>query len=152
MSTLQNKKVALGFFEAILSGDNESAASMLTDDCEFFFAGDLPLSGRHPAAGGLAIWGSITAAIEGEATFNFGFVTAEEDRVAIEAESFGSSGDVKFNNQYHFLVRVRDGKICQLKEYFDTLHVWEIVNPMFEGMPRAARASNLDEISGSIRR
>ncbi|MFV0496418.1 nuclear transport factor 2 family protein [Mycobacterium sp.] len=150
MSALDNKQLAVDFLKAMHSGDHEAGASMLTDDCEFFLAGDMAKSGRLSAAGGLAIWAGITNAIQG-GTFNFGHVTAEQDRVSIEAESFGTINDVAFHNQHHFLIRVRNGKIYQFKEYFDTLHVWEIINSMFfDGMPRAQRTSNIDEITDSI--
>lgn len=50
-------------------------------------------------------------------------MTAEGDRVAIEVESHAETVDGRiYNNFYHFLVTVRDGKIVQIKEYFDTLH------------------------------
>ena len=123
-TTLANKETALGFFDAVLNGDSDRATSMLTDDCEFFFAGDLPVSGRYDATSGIGTWATIRAMADGSVTFDFGAVTAEDDRVAIEAESRGSSGERTFNNQYHFLFRFRDGKISQVKEYFDTLHVW----------------------------
>jgi len=55
-------------------------------------------------------------------------ITAEADRVAVEAESWAKmeSGKI-YNNQYHFLFTVREGKIHEVKEYLDTLHVKEIM-------------------------
>jgi len=48
-------------------------------------------------------------------------MTAEDDRVAVEVsgESIHASGK-PYNNKYHFLLIIRDGKIIQLKEYMDT--------------------------------
>ena len=54
-------------------------------------------------------------------------LTAEEDRVAMEAESHvlhPSNGRV-YNNFYHNLFRIRDGKIVLFKEYQDTLHLYD---------------------------
>jgi hypothetical protein len=55
-------------------------------------------------------------------------MTAEGDRVAIEAESKGMhvSGK-KYNNLYHFLMRMRDGKIVEWKEYMDTMHANDVL-------------------------
>jgi ketosteroid isomerase-like protein len=149
-TTLTNREIALGFFDALLNGDSDRATTMITDDCEFFFAGDLPLSGRHDALSGLGVWESVTTSVTGSVTFDFGAITAEDDRVAMEAESRGSAGELNFNNQYHFLLRFRDGKISQVKEYFDTLHVWELMKPMFADSPRSERKSNLDSITSSV--
>jgi ketosteroid isomerase-like protein len=58
-------------------------------------------------------------------------LTAEEDRVAIEATSTGiadpNTGKV-YSNFYHSLMRVRDAKVLLYKEYQDTLHVYDYVS------------------------
>ena len=48
-------------------------------------------------------------------------MTAEEERVAVEInrEAVHAAGGT-YNNQYHFLLRIKDGKILELKEYMDT--------------------------------
>ena len=54
-------------------------------------------------------------------------LVAEGDKVAAEAVSYGklASGRV-YNNYYHFLIVVRDGKIARLNEYMDTYHAKDI--------------------------
>ena len=48
-------------------------------------------------------------------------VTADGDRVAVEARSFMTSKDGReYSNSYHFLVEFRDGLIVRVKEYCDT--------------------------------
>ncbi len=51
-------------------------------------------------------------------------ITAEEDRVSVLAESHGvrKSTGKKYNNHYHFLFTIENGKIIKTKEYFDTVH------------------------------
>ena len=39
--------------------------------------------------------------------------------VEISGEAIHASGET-YNNQYHFLLRIKDGKILELKEYMDT--------------------------------
>jgi ketosteroid isomerase-like protein len=55
-------------------------------------------------------------------------MTAEGERVAVEAESLGdhASGQV-YSNLYHFLFEFRDGKLLSLKEYMDTERVTEVL-------------------------
>ena len=146
----ENKKVVLRYFELLLEGDVDAMRPLFTDDCEFFFAGDLPASGRHDVTTGLAIGAAITSYVTGPVTFNLGTMTAESDRVSVEAESFASTDETSFNNQYHFLFRIRDGKIVQMKEYFDTLLVWEIGQQIFGDLPRSERVSNIDDIARSL--
>ena len=55
-------------------------------------------------------------------------LTAEGDRVAVEAESYGEMATGKiYNNLYHFLLEVRDGKIHAVREYLDTMHAKEVL-------------------------
>src|SRR3546814_19309820 len=55
-------------------------------------------------------------------------MTAEDDRVAVEAESEGAHvSGATYRNQYHFFMRFRDGKLTQFKEYMDTERVTDIL-------------------------
>ena len=54
-------------------------------------------------------------------------ITAEGDRVAIEAEGRAELKNGKtYANRYHYLFIFRDGKICQAKLYNDTKHAADI--------------------------
>jgi ketosteroid isomerase-like protein len=60
--------------------------------------------------------------------FEIKTLTAEEDRVAIEVESRGMHVSGRpYHNEYHFLMRIRDGRIVEFKEYLDTLHANEVL-------------------------
>ncbi|HKZ72625.1 MAG TPA: nuclear transport factor 2 family protein [Steroidobacteraceae bacterium] len=50
---------------------------------------------------------------------------AEGDKVAVEFESYGPlrNGRV-YNNEYHGLFTLRDDRICAVREYLDTQHVF----------------------------
>ena len=57
-----------------------------------------------------------------------GTSTAEGERLAIEAESEGITVTGKrYEQKYHFLMRVRDGKIVEFKEYMDTEYAREVL-------------------------
>ena len=59
-------------------------------------------------------------------------ITAEGDRVAAEATSFGpmKSGPA-YENSYHFLFRVRDGKVFEVLEYSCSYHAEKIFGKFF---------------------
>lgn len=60
-------------------------------------------------------------------TFTVKGITVQDDRVAIEAESHAKlKSGARYNNHYHFLFIVTDGKIARLNEYNDSLHSAEI--------------------------
>jgi ketosteroid isomerase-like protein len=55
-------------------------------------------------------------------------MTAEEDRVAVEATSRGLHASGKlYANHYHFLFHLRDGKIAVMKEFMDTELATEVL-------------------------
>jgi len=60
--------------------------------------------------------------------FDIRGMTAEAERVAVEASSEGAhvSGRV-YRNQYHFLFEFAGGKLKSLKEYMDTERVTEVL-------------------------
>jgi hypothetical protein len=58
-------------------------------------------------------------------------MTAEDDRVAVEAVSAGETADgKKYSNTYHMLFTLRDGKIVNVREYLDPLEVLEFTGAM----------------------
>ncbi len=64
--------------------------------------------------------------------------TAEEDRVAVEAESYGYTRQGKlYNNVYHLLVLLKDGKIRTAREYLDSGHATEVLERPDAGGRRA---------------
>ena len=60
--------------------------------------------------------------------FQIDEMTAEGDNVAVLARSWAITRDgVDYHNCYHFLFRVREGRIYSIREYMDTLHAKEVV-------------------------
>jgi ketosteroid isomerase-like protein len=55
-------------------------------------------------------------------------LTAEDDRVAMEAEGNMGTPGVRphYHNVYYLLLRVRDGQLTLYKEYQDTLHIFDV--------------------------
>ncbi len=55
---------------------------------------------------------------------------AEGNQVAVEVESYGEHANGKtYNNKYHFLITIESGKITEVKEYMDTLHLYQLIQP-----------------------
>lgn len=130
MSTEQHKQIVAEFFQRFSEADVPNALEFLNDSVVWKAMGregDLPLSGERNKE---AIGGLIE---DVKAAFPMGIQltptgwTCEGNRVAVEMESYAEkpNGTI-YNNFYHFLLIVVDGKITLIKEYFDTLHVKEV--------------------------
>jgi hypothetical protein len=121
MSSEENRKTALKMMadlEAFCLDD-----AILTEDVSWWVPGRGAISRtmfEEMATG-------FQPMLAGKFTLTVHGVTADGDRVAIEAESLAPLANGKtYNNTYHFLFLFRDGKICQVKEYNDSLHAAQI--------------------------
>ena len=61
-------------------------------------------------------------------------IMSDGDKVSAEAESYAKlkNGTI-YNNFYHFLFEIRDGRIVRVKEYNDSKHVAEVFGPFLAG-------------------
>jgi len=128
MSIEANKQLALEFIAALSRADTEWVLDHYADDMVMWTAGSLPFSGVHTRDEIRSLMDGILGAFPDGLRFSVRSLTAEQDRVAIEASSRGvhTSGK-RYENEYHFLMRIRGDKIVELKEYLDTLHAREVL-------------------------
>jgi hypothetical protein len=128
MSAEDNKKIVAKFFEDMNTGNGAGVLGALADSATWWVAGSFPMSGTKTKAQFAELLGSLGKNVEGALRLTPTGVTAEGDRVAVEAESYGKMKNGKtYQNQYHFLMVVRDGKIQQVKEYLDTMHANDVL-------------------------
>jgi ketosteroid isomerase-like protein len=130
----ENKKLVKQFFDAIAGGDTARMDELMTDDATWWVAPSTVFSGLHQKQDFLAIVPQLFAQAAGPLTFEFYDLTAEGDRVSVTAKGnlLMKSGKT-YQSDYHFLLRVRDGKIAGGREYLNSAHV----NDIF-GHPEAA--------------
>jgi ketosteroid isomerase-like protein len=117
----ENKALALATLDALSRADAAWFADHYTDDVRLWVAGSAPFSGWYDRARAAAAMPEVLGVFPDGLKFTAHGMVAEGDSVAIEATSSGKSirGD-QYSQEYHFLMRVRDGKICEWKEYMDT--------------------------------
>ena len=131
MSAEANKNLVLNFFENFSAGNVDAALALMADTATWWVAGKpdkFALAGTKTKAQFAELVQGIGAAMpKGLRVIPQG-LTAEGDRVAAEAESYGEMATGKiYNNLYHFLFEVRDGKIQAVREYLDTMHAQEVL-------------------------
>jgi ketosteroid isomerase-like protein len=129
MST-ENSKVAAEFFARIDANDVPGALGLLAEDATYWIAGDpaiTPSAGEHDKNGMSKLFHLMGKALKDGLRMTVKGITAEGERVAIEAESRGElkNGRV-YRQKYHILMTIRDGRIAAVREYLDTQHVHDV--------------------------
>lgn len=129
MSTEENKRVVEEFFARFSGGDVAGALGLLAEGATWWIAGrreSQPAAGEHGKEEVARILGNMGARLKDGLRMEVRGMVAEGDRVAAEVESRGEleNGRV-YNNQYHFLLTVRGGRITAVREYLDTQHVFD---------------------------
>ena len=118
--TDQNKKITKEFFRALSTGSDQYL-DFYTNESIIWTAGGNAIGGTRTKKEVVSFAQNILSAFPTGITFNITGITAENERVAVEisGKAIHASGET-YNNQYHFLLRIKDGKILELKEYMDT--------------------------------
>ena len=114
-TTQDNKRVAAAFLHAIERGDAPGLQALLAPGFSWWVAG----WGERSRQAFLDAVSRTMRAFDERRVTPTG-VTAEADRVAVEAQGHFERPGLVYRNTYHYLFIVRDGLIASGREYFDT--------------------------------
>jgi uncharacterized protein len=79
----------------------------------------------------LAFIGTVQKVIPNGIRFEFKDMTAEENRVSAIVNGYSTTVEGKdYNNRYHFLLTLEDGKIVRHLEYFDSFLGARVMGPL----------------------
>jgi ketosteroid isomerase-like protein len=128
MSTEENKTLARRFFERFDANDVQGALDTLADDATWWIAGkraDLAAAGVHDKEQIAGVFHRMAGRLKDGLRMSVTSSIAEGDHVALEVVSHGElqNGRV-YENEYHTVMTIRDGKIREVREYLDTQHVF----------------------------
>jgi ketosteroid isomerase-like protein len=144
MSESPNVELLREYHAALQGSDGEKMASMLAPDLRYWISPGSAFSGVHTKESMLALLPAIFDAQAGPSVLTYRYVTAQDDRVALVADStmpLKSGGS--YDQTYHWLFRFRDGKIVEILEYLDILAVWKTFGtPEQKAMAKAATEAN----------
>jgi len=121
----ENKALVSEFMEVFSRGDVEAILSFLAPTATWWVGGTIEgISGtKNKEEFGAMLSGLSATTKTGAIALKPLAFTAEGERVAVETESYSEMSNGKvYNNLYHFVFIVRDGKIHEVKEYLDTEH------------------------------
>ena len=117
----ENKQTVARFWAAFSACRVDDVLDLLDDDATWWVAGDLPMvSGTLTKDQCGPMIAGIASGTRDGVHVTPGVMTAEDDRVAMEATSRGVTLDgIEYRNTYHLLHGVREGKILSVREYMD---------------------------------
>ena len=125
-----NKALVNNFFETLTRGDDEGAFTVVDPNVAWWVPGDLPFSGTKTREQYMQVVRSIRTGFPTGFALRVTSLIAEGDKVAAEVESAGTHVSGKtYANKYHFLITIKDGKFVAVKEYMDTLHLYQLLQP-----------------------
>jgi ketosteroid isomerase-like protein len=123
MGASENKQIVTEYFSHLSAGRREQALEMLGEDATWWAPGFGVMSKAQFAT--MMVY--MEKIIRGSIQLTLKRITAEDDRVAAEAESDADVVNGKhYHNTYHILVVIRGGKIREVKEYHDTKYASEV--------------------------
>lgn len=122
----RNKETLRQFFAVLGTDDIEGIKAFMADDLQWIVPQDpsmSPLAGTRTKEQWEALYRGFLTNMPSGARYDIVGITAEGDRVAVEAESHADTPRGHFSNRYHFLFQLRDGQITLAKEYADSLYM-----------------------------
>jgi ketosteroid isomerase-like protein len=124
-----NYALAEAYLAAVTAGDLPD--SLLTDDMTAWLTTQGPIS-KAAYQGAIRLFARMA---QSPIRFTVDALTAEDDRVVIEAHSQATliNGE-EYGNTYVFSLRVRDGRIAWIAEHFNPLIAQEKLFPLIASL------------------
>jgi ketosteroid isomerase-like protein len=132
------------YHAALQAGDGEKMASMLAPDLSYWISPGSAFSGTHTKESVLALLPAIFEAQEGPSVLTYRYITAQDDRVSVVADStMPLKAGGSYDQTYHWLFRFRGDTIIEILEYIDILEVWKTFGtPEQKAIAKAATANS----------
>ena len=120
MTAEQNKQIVKNWFAAVNRGDEDAILDMTTEDFLFETKARAPewLLYQWKRDEFAHVPSTMSRLLTAPIQLAIVDMIAEDDRVAVEAETDSMMLNGKrYNNAYHFVFKLRDGKFYEVREY-----------------------------------
>jgi len=121
MSQIEKNKELVQEFFNLLSSGSDKYLDFYNNESVIWTAGENAIGGSRSKSEVVGFAKNVLDSFPEGITFNVVNLVAENDYVAAEVE--GSAMHVSgkpYNNKYHFLLKIKNNEILELKEYMDT--------------------------------
>jgi ketosteroid isomerase-like protein len=129
-SPSENKQVVAELFARFSASDIEGVMALLADDVSWRLPGKpelFPTAGVYDKKRLRRLFDHMVSQLQRGLTLTVVHSIAEGDAVAVEVEGSGDHRNGRsYRQQYHLLIRLRDGKIATVHEYLDTQHAHDV--------------------------
>lgn len=123
MGIAENKQIVLDFYEAGACGDMDACFALLADEITWTNIGTTKFSGTFSGKHALVeqLLGPLFGQLQAGISSKIERLVAEDDIVVAQTTGSAETHDgTPYNNSYCQVIRIRDGKIVEVKEYLDT--------------------------------
>lgn len=123
---MSNKDLVARFVDAMRTSNIDALEQMTTEDFTWWIAGKpdyLQTAGEHDRAFFIGFFKGGGETFPNGVRFDVTGMIAEGNKVAAEAHLTAATAmGGTYDNFYHFLFEIDDGRITRMKEYMDTHH------------------------------
>jgi ketosteroid isomerase-like protein len=142
---MENKDIIKRFFDLLSDGEIIEAFELVDEKVNWWIPGNLPFSGHKSKEQYMEVVDAIKKGFPGGFRLTVLSMIAEGNKVAAEVESAGIHITGRnYHNKYHFLFELENGKITSVKEYMDTLHLFQLLQPVGSSSEKAAEINVVD--------
>ena len=123
MSSVDNRQVIQTFFDAANCGDMDSCFNQLADDVTWTNIGSTQFSGTYAGKDVLLekLLGPLFGRLKAGLFSTVDNIIAEGEFVVVQSRGSAETKDGRpYNNTYCHVFSIRNGKIVEVMEYFDT--------------------------------
>lgn len=132
MNIIANKNLIRLFLSHFEKGNVNHILENMSDDATWWVNGKphlFPFAGLKTKAEMRSVFHELFALFDGGLKMELQSAISEGDAVAVEARSRGVTKSGKlYENGYHFLFRLRNGLITEVREYTDPMHVVDVMD------------------------
>ena len=128
-----NKTLARDYIHALGTFDADKTRMFMHDQFEAHIPAITMRPDRFSGEGLLTYLQGLTAYLPAGITFTISHVTAEDNRVSVVAKGNASTLEGKpYNNHYHLLLTIEDGKIIHHMEFMDSFLGAKVLGPLMQ--------------------
>ena len=132
MSAAENKRIMQGVMDALAEGNGRPFVAAMADDFTWVMEGTTPWSGRFEGKRVVRkrVLDPLFAQFATTYRNRADRIIAEDDNVVILCRGeVRTKAGKDYNNSYCYVIRMRDGQMIELREYFDTALVEAALDP-----------------------